>query len=126
MTELSPERAKFCREFIKNGTVKAAAKACSVSEMTGYRWLKRDEVKAEVRKQREQRMFALNARLGSVDEASIQTITEIMHDAETNPQTRLQAAMFLLKFSSDRYDADDLQKRIENLEKIQAQMEANS
>lgn len=49
---------------------------------------------------------------------AVDTITEIMNDAEVNAQTRLQAAMFLVKTGYERLDMDDLEKRIEALEAV--------
>ncbi|MFR0511330.1 hypothetical protein ACLUX4_09060 [Limosilactobacillus reuteri subsp. suis] len=47
---------------------------------------------------------------------AVDTVTTIMNDEEVNPQTRLQAAMFLIKIGYERLDMDDLEKRIEALE----------
>ena len=69
-----------------------------------------------VRQLKRAKMSALSAYMTKASCKAVDTVTTIMNDEEVNPQTRLQAAMFLIKIGYERLDMDDLEKRIEALE----------
>ena len=106
----------FAKAIVETGTIAAAAKECKISVSTAYRWDKKSEVVNYIRQLKKAKMSALSAYMTKASGKAVDTITEIMNDAEVNAQTRLQAAMFLVKTGYERLDMDDLEKRIESLE----------
>ena len=112
---------RFAKAIVENGTISAAAKECNISPSTAYRWDKRQEVINYIRQLKKAKMDALSAYITKASGEAVNTITSIMNDAEINPQTRLQAAMFLIKTGYERLDIDDLEKRIEALEEEASQ-----
>lgn len=110
------KRQRFAKAIVENGSVGAAAKECNISTSTAYRWAKEQEVIDSVRQLKRAKMSALSAYMTKASGKAVDTVTTIMNDEEVNPQTRLQAAMFLIKIGYERLDMDDLEKRIEALE----------
>lgn len=109
---------RFAKAIVETGTFAAAAKECKISVSTAYRWNRKPEVVDYVRQLKKAKMNALSAYMTKASGKAVDTITEIMNDAEVNAQTRLQAAMFLVKTGYERLDMDDLEKRIEALEAV--------
>ena len=107
---------RFAKAIVETGTFTAAAKECKISASTAYRWNRKPEVVDYVRQLKKAKMSALSAYMTKASGKAIDTITGIMNDADVNAQTRLQAAMFLVKTGYERLDMDDLEKRIEALE----------
>lgn len=110
------KRQRFAKAIVENGSVGAAAEACNISTSTAYRWSREQEVIDSVRQLKRAKMSALSAYMTKASGKAVDTVTTIMNDDEVNPQTRLQAAMFLIKIGYERLDMDDLEKRIEALE----------
>lgn len=108
---------KFAKAVVECGTIKAAAKECKISTVTGYRWAKKPEVVDYTRKVKKAKMDALSAYITETSHVAVSTIEGIMTDTKINAQTRLQASMFIIKTGYDRLDVDDLEKRIEALER---------
>lgn len=107
---------QFAKSIVENGSISAAGKECNISPTTAYRWAKKPEVVDNVRQLKRAKMNALSAYMTKASGKAVSTITDIMNDDDVNPQTRLQAAMFLIKTGYERLDIDDLEKRIEALE----------
>lgn len=110
------KKQKFAAAIVENGTIKDASKACGISESTGYRWSKDDEIKAAVRDIKKSKMRAISAYMTKAGEIATQVIMKLVQDEDIAPQTRLQACMFIIKTGFDRLDIDDLQKRLEAVE----------
>lgn len=107
---------RFAKAIVETGTITGAAEECKISPSTAYRWEKRPEVIDCTRQLKKAKMNALSAYMTKASGKAVDTITGIMNNDDANPQTRLQAAMFLIKIGYERLDMDDLEKRIEALE----------
>ena len=119
MVEITPERKQFAHLVVELGSVAKVAKKMNRNPVTLYHWQQRPEVKAEIKKRQESLFFELSTKLGTTDDNAIQVMTDIMNNEKTNEQTRLQAAMFLIKTRTTLYEDNQLEQRIERLEQLQ-------
>lgn len=107
---------KIIAALIANPTIRAAA-ACAISETQIYARLRIPEFKLRYDEARrellERNTAALQARLG----AAIETMGEICTDAETAPQTRLNAADAIIRNSLKLTEQFDILRRLDELEK---------
>lgn len=108
---------KIIAALIANPTIRAAAAACAISETQIYARLRIPEFKLRYDEARrellERNTAALQARLG----AAIETMGEICTDAETAPQTRLNAADAIIRNSLKLTEQFDILRRLDELEK---------
>ena len=110
------KRQKFARALIETGSVKEAGNRVGISSSTAYRWSKEDEVVESTRQLKRAKMRALSAGMTKDAGLAVNTIKAIMQDKDVNAQTRLQAAMFIVKIGYERTDFDDIEKRVQQLE----------
>lgn len=110
------KRQKFARALIETGSVQEAGRRVGISSSTAYRWSKDDEVVDDTRQLKRAKMRALSAGMTKDAGLAVNTIKAIMQDQDVNPQTRLQAAMFVVKIGYERTDFDDIEKRVQQLE----------
>lgn len=90
--------------LLKNGTIRATAKAVGLSERTIYNRMGKAEfiglyrgVKADIMRKA---VFDINEQLGQ----AVKTVTDIMNDENTAPAVRLQASQFIINNASKLTD----------------------
>lgn len=108
---------KIIAALIANPTIRAASEACGISETQIYARLRIPEFKARYDEARcellEQATVALQGRLAG----AVEVMVEICSDAETPPQTRLNAADAIIRNSLKLTEQNDILRRISELEK---------
>ena len=102
--------------LLQHGTVREAAEAAGTTPRTIYDRMKDREFRADYMEAKNdiirKAVFSINERLSE----AIDTVSDIMNDADTNPAVRLQAAQTILnnagKFA-ERLTHDEYQSRNE-------------
>lgn len=109
---------RFAKAIVETGTIVAAGKQCKISSATAYRWSKQPEVVEAMRAIKKAKMAALSAYITKASSIAMDTIMSVIQDEKINAQTRLQAAMFVVKTGYERQDLDEIEKRVDSLEEL--------
>jgi polyhydroxyalkanoate synthesis regulator phasin len=104
--------------LLANPTVREAAEACKVPEVTIYKWLREREGFREEYESRKRALVddAVNFLQIRMQEAS-KVITELMSSSETPAQVRLNAARTVFEYVFKAIELHDVIERLEALEK---------
>ena len=103
--------------LLSNGSNKAAAIACGLSEKQLYRRMDSPTFKVKLAEARARLVdIAVTALEGRMAQA-VDTMTEIMGDKEAPPQTRLNAADAVLRNSLKLTERRDILERLDTIEK---------
>ena len=112
------KRELLLAALLTNPTVKEAAASVNIPETTAYNWLRRPDF-AEEYKQRKRRAVseASDYLQAKINEAT-QIIVEIMGDADTPSQVRLNAAKAIIDTAYKVIEQAEIVARIEALEAL--------
>lgn len=114
--DLSAKQLRAIEALLKEPTTTAAAKAASVGETTIFRWLA-DPVFSQA--YREARNRLLESTLTSLQAASgdaVQTLRDVMGDADANHASKVSAARAVLEFTLKSREVLDVEERLKALE----------
>jgi len=103
--------------LINQPSVAKAAESAGVGERTMHSWLRQPEFQTAYRRARRDvfaQAIGLTQRYAPM---AIQTLAKIMADTKASNQSRVSAAVALLRFSRESIELDDLAERIESLER---------
>ena len=102
--------------LLTNPTVKEAAASVGIPETTAYNWLRRDDFADAYKQRKRQAVAEASDYLQSRISAATRIIDEIMKDAETSPQVRLNAAKAIIDTGYKVIEQAEIIARIEALE----------
>lgn len=94
--------------------VRQAAKDCSVTERTLYRWLRDPAFQAEYRAARRDATQQAIARVQQVSGAAVAVLAQLL--ANSTPAVKLGAARTILEFAVKAVELEDLAARLAALE----------
>lgn len=103
--------------LLSNGSNKAAAIACELSEKQLYRRMASPAFKAKLAEARARLVDGALATLQGRMAEAVDTMTVIMHDEEAPAQTRLNAADAVLRNSLKLAERTDILERLDTIEK---------
>jgi hypothetical protein len=121
--ELSPKQERAIVALLSEHNVTKAAAIAKVGDRTIYRWLSEPAFSKAYRKARREafgQAIALTQRYAPL---AVNTLAQVMTDADAPPSAKVQAATTILRFGRDGLELDDLAARIEALEEA-AQLKA--
>lgn len=104
--------------LLSNTTISATAKAIGISEATIYKYLKDEEFKQEYEEQRRAMLTDNCHVLQAHMRKAISELVEIIEDAETAPQVRLNAIDMLFRHAYKQTEIVDILDRLTALEKL--------
>lgn len=100
-------------------TLKQAAKTAGIGEATLWRWLQDPEFAEQYRSARKQTVSQAVSRLQQACGEAVDTLRSIMTDDAAPAPSRVTAAKAVLETSLKAVEMEELEKRIEKLEKLQ-------
>ena len=122
---MTAKQQKALAALVRAPTLEAAATAAGVGYSTLRRWLKEDEV---FRRAYSEAVAEL------LEDASIQAkrslsqaldvLQEVMTDGDENAQARITAARSMLEYGLKLHDAAEVEKRLQELERMLKEVEA--
>lgn len=106
------------RAVISHPTLKEAALAAGVGEATLWRYMRDAEFSRRLREARREVMSHAVLRLQRAAGDAVRTLVSVMNDASAGPWPRLTAARTVMDIAMRAHQADDLQERIDQLERF--------
>ena len=118
MAELNIRQDKFLKALLEAGSIDEACKKANINRTTGYKYLKDQLFMDEYRKIRRDAMQQVTARLQKKSEEAVEVLAEIMNNKEAPTSSRVQSAKNILDVAYRSLELDDVQERIEKVEKV--------
>jgi hypothetical protein len=115
--ELSPRQERAIAALMTEQTILRAAQVAGVGERTLHKWLDRPNFAAEYRRVRREafrQAVGMSQRFAS---AAVATLAKVMADPQSPYSAKVAAATALLKFGREGIEIEDLQVRVEDLER---------
>jgi hypothetical protein len=103
--------------LLQEPSIEKAAKKAGISESTLLRWLKLDEFKEEYRTAKKELVNLAISQLQQSAGKAVKVLLEIAEDDESPSSSRVSAAKTILEISIKAVELEDIEKRIEELEK---------
>lgn len=119
LKKLTPKQYRFVVALAGSRTVKEAIATAKITEKTAYRWLKDSYFQDQLRKARRDVLFQATGELTAAVSGAIGTLSAIMDDDTQPASARVSAARTILDTAFNAIQADDLQERVEAIEKGQ-------
>jgi hypothetical protein len=118
-TTLTPRAERVIGALLVEQTLEQAALKTGVSARTIYRWLAEDEefqraYRLAKRRVVEQAQVQLQKATGQ----AVKTLLEVMLDPIAQPSSKVAAARTVLEYAIKAVEIDDLEARIEALERV--------
>jgi DNA-binding MurR/RpiR family transcriptional regulator len=114
-TEQKQERA--ISALLQAPSLKEAAKEAGISEATLHRWLKDNAFKEAYRAAKREVVNHAICRLQRSSGQAVKTLEDVMRDGESPATSRVSAAKIILEMALKGVEVEDLEKRIEVLER---------
>jgi hypothetical protein len=99
-------------------TIGMAAQKVGIAEITLWRWLQTEEFKSRYAEAKRQAIGQAIARLQQTTTKAVDTLEEIMTNAEAKDSARVSAAKTVLDMAIKAVEFEDLAVRIEELERL--------
>jgi hypothetical protein len=116
----SRKQEQLIAALLSHPTVEAAAKAIGIADTTAARWMKTPEFQAAYREVRREAMRQTTARLQEAAREAVDALREVQRTGESE-SARVSAARTILEQSIKAADMEDVQARLEALEKAVAE-----
>lgn len=105
--------------LLNEPTLKAAAAKAGIGEATLWRWQQEPDFAEQYRTAKRQAVSQAVSRLQQACGEAVDTLRTIMTDDEAPPSSRVTAAKTILETAFKAFEMEELEKRIEDLEKLQ-------
>ena len=99
-------------------TLDEAAKHAGVSGPTLWRWMQEPSFQMEYRKARRQAMGQAVAQLQQASSAAVKALREIIQNSDVTASARVTAARTVLEIGLKAIELEDLESRVEELERM--------
>jgi len=116
--KLSRKKDQAIVALITEPTMKAAADKIGITTPTLYKWLKLSEFKAAYREARREAVSVAITRLQQAATEAVEALRAIMNDASKPASARVAAARSILEMAIKAIEIEDLEVRIEELERL--------
>lgn len=117
-TKLPKKKHEAVIALLEHRTVKEAAQAVGIGEATLFRWLQVPEFQDAYRGGKRQIVNHAISRLQQATAEAVETLREIMKDNDKPPSPRVTAAKTILDMAVKAVEIEDIQSRLEVLERI--------
>lgn len=105
--------------LITSQTTEEAIQKAGVTRNTAYKWLGDSDFQRELRDANRTAFVQATSKLSSATSKSVNTLMEIQDDEDATATAKVAAAKAILDFAYNAIQADDLLKRIEEIEQSQ-------
>jgi heterodisulfide reductase subunit C len=112
------EQAISC--LLEQATLKDAAVACGIGEMTLRRWLQQPGFQEHYRQAKRQVVEQAITSVQKATEEAVGVLKEIMNDKEAPTSSRVSAAKTILETAIKAVELEDIMTRLDALEQAQA------
>ena len=99
-------------------TMKEAAAVAGVTEVTMWRWLQDDNFQAAYMQARRESVRHAMTRLQATTGDAVDTLGEIMRDAEAPKSVRVMAAKAVIEYAIKAVEIEDMAERVGELEAL--------
>ena len=104
--------------LLQHTTLEKAAEASGVSDVTLWRWMKEPDFKRQLREARRDALSTTVGRLQTAAPAAVGSLLRVLTDQTTGAGSRIRAAQSILEFAIKALDQDELEGRVEDLERL--------
>jgi hypothetical protein len=115
--KLSRKKEQAIAALLSQPSIGGAAKKAGIGEKTLFRWLQLDEFKRTYKTARRQVIDQTIAQIQSVMSKEVQTLLNVMSDSAAPASSKVSAARALLDIGFKVVEIEDLESRIEKIEK---------
>lgn len=116
--ELKPKQIKALEAILEGDTIRIAAVKAGISERQVYRWLDQDDFRKAVKDGTRNILSRIEARLIALSDTAATTLKAIMDDPEAPLNVKRLAAWNVLEVAPRWREANDLEDRIAEIERI--------
>lgn len=116
--KLLRKREQAIAALIEKPTIREAAEKAGVSESTLFRWLAEEGFQEAYRKAKRQLVDSSITRLQKITGEAVEALREVMNDSESPPSSRVMAARTVLEMGIKAVELEDLEARVQALEKM--------
>jgi DNA-binding MurR/RpiR family transcriptional regulator len=114
---------QIIRALLEHGTIRKAATALGMSEVTVWRWMQKPGFQAAYSSARRDVMSRLGGRLLHGSSAAVSTISKVMVDPNAPAAVRVRAADCILEHAAkifELFEFEDVAERLKRLEEAAA------
>ena len=115
--KLSRKKEQAIAALLSQPSIGGAAKKIGIGEKTLFRWLRLDDFQKEYKNARRQVIDQTIAQIQSVMSEAVQTLLNVMSDDAAPASAKVSAARALLDIGFKVVEIEDLENRIEKIEK---------
>jgi hypothetical protein len=107
--------------LMQHSTLEKAAATLDISDVTLWRWMKKEEFQEAYRKARREAFSQCVARLQNAASAAVSTLLRVMTDKDAPAASRVRAASCVLDNALKGMELEDIEARLQKLENLQQQ-----
>jgi hypothetical protein len=115
--KLSRKKEQAIAALLSQPSIGGAAEKIGIGEKTLFRWLQLDEFQRAYKNARRQVIDQTIAQIQSVMSEAVRTLLNVMSDDATPASAKVSAARALLDIGFKVVEIEDLESRIEKIEK---------
>jgi len=125
-TELRAVQELALGALLCHASVAGAAAACGISGRTIHRWLQDPKFRTALRKMQHDHVGQAHSGLQGITADAVETLREVLNNREAPAGARVSACRATLSLAYDLIQADDMQHRIETIERLKASSPQNN
>ena len=107
---------RIIQALLEQGTIRKAAVALNMSEVTVRRWRQKPEFQQAYRTAQREALSRANGRLLQGASAAASIMCKVMVDPNTPPAVQVRAAAYILQQAQKGFELEQLTVRVEQLE----------
>lgn len=116
--KISSKKSRAIASLLKEKTIKDAAVSVGIGEATLRRWMNEDDFQEVYRHAKKQIVLHAVTQLQNATGDAVCVLSEIMNDSDNSPSPRVTAARTILEMALKAVEIEELEARIEALEKF--------
>jgi len=116
--KLSARKSRAIAALLEERTIQKAAVSIGIGETTLYRWFSDESFQAVYREAKKRIVAHAISHLQNATGEAVQTLIEIIKDKEKPASTRVTASKAILEFAIKGLEIEDLQVRVDEIEKL--------
>lgn len=121
---LTPRQEQFLSALLTENSITTAAKRANCAHRTAQRWLKQPQFPEAYRQARREGVARATSRLQAVSAEAVETLRSILSQADAPAYSRVAAARVILDSALRAQELEELDVRIETLERALREREA--
>lgn len=120
---LNPRQTKFLEVLLTSQTITEASKKAGITENTAYKYLADAEFNKEYTEAKRASLQHVSTRLNEIALRSISVLDEIANNPDETGASRVRAVQVALDYAFKAMEIEDLNARMNELEKLLQSME---